>query len=78
MIAAPPRTILEVFENLPEGTLAQLVNNQIIMSPAPTTNHQQTIRKIVMQLNNFVEANDLGEIFCAFGCLFHRAKYIST
>ncbi len=29
----PPRTILEVYENLPEGTLAQLINSHIYISP---------------------------------------------
>lgn len=30
----PPQTLLEVFESLPEGTPAQLVENNIVMSPA--------------------------------------------
>lgn len=61
----PPRTILEVFENLPEGTLAQLINNQIIMSPAPTTSHQRILGKIYNQLSKFIEENSLGETFLA-------------
>ena len=57
----PPRTILEVFQNLPEGTLAQLINNQIIMSPAPTDAHQKVLDKIYRRLGDFVEENKLGE-----------------
>src|SRR5690625_7914130 len=34
-VQQPPRTIREVFESLPEGTLAQLIENQLVMSPAP-------------------------------------------
>lgn len=37
----PPKTLMEVYQQLPEGTLAQLVNNQIIMSPTPTDAHQK-------------------------------------
>lgn len=35
MIQATPRTILEVFESLPEGTMCQLINNNFVMSPSP-------------------------------------------
>src|SRR5437867_1952075 len=61
----PPRTILEVFESLPEGTLAQLINNQIVMSPAPGTPHQRVLGKIYNLLSKFVEENNLGEVFVA-------------
>ena len=30
-----PRTAMEVFEMLPEGTLCQVIDNIIYMSPAP-------------------------------------------
>jgi Uma2 family endonuclease len=57
----PPRTLLEVFEQLPEGTLAQFVNNQIILSPAPTEPHQKILDKIYRRLGDFVEENNFGE-----------------
>lgn len=65
MIQSPPRTILEVFESLPEGTLAQLVNNQLVTSPAPTSKHQRVSRAIFRQLDAFVLAHQLGEVFYA-------------
>lgn len=52
---------MEVFQSLPEGTLAQLINNQIIMSPAPSDAHQKTIDKIYRRLGDFVEKDQLGE-----------------
>jgi Uma2 family endonuclease len=61
----PPRTILEVYQNLPEGTLAQLINNQICMSPSPTNTHQKVLDKIYRRLGDYVEANQLGETRCA-------------
>ena len=33
----PPRTGMEAFELMPEGTRCQLINDYLIMSPAPTT-----------------------------------------
>ena len=36
----PPRTGMEAFELMPEGTLCQLINDILIMSPAPTPSHQ--------------------------------------
>lgn len=61
----PPRTILEVYQNLPEGTLAQLINNQIYMSPAPTTTHQIILGRIFYQLYDFVEKSNNGRVIMA-------------
>ena len=58
----PPRTILEVYQNLPEGTLAQLINNQICISPAPTNTHQKVLGTIFRQLIDFVEKENLGDV----------------
>lgn len=57
----PLQTLLEIFESLPEGTLAQLINNQIVMSPAPSDAHQKVLDKIYRRLGDFVENNSLGE-----------------
>jgi len=58
----PPRTIREVFDGLPEGTLAQLIENQIVMSPSPTDSHQKVLNRINFLLLSFLENNLLGEI----------------
>jgi hypothetical protein len=36
----PPKTLLEVYKNLPERTNAQLIENNLVMSPAPKDIHQ--------------------------------------
>ena len=46
----PPRTIMEVYKNLPEGTLAELIDNVIYMSPSPVYNHQEVLLEIATQL----------------------------
>ncbi len=61
----PPRTGIEAFELMPEGTLCQLINDVLVMSPAPNTPHARTERKIFSQLNNYVEDCKLGEVFFA-------------
>lgn len=58
----PPRTILEVFESLPEGTLCELIDNKIVMPPAPSYEHQGASKIIFRQLDAFVVANDLGDV----------------
>lgn len=61
----PPRTIMEVFENLPEGTLAQLIENVLIISPSPLFIHQKILREIFIPLALFVKEHDLGEVLMA-------------
>lgn len=57
----PPRTMLELYNCLPEGTPVQLINNQLIMSPAPKDRHQKVIDKLYRRLGDFIEKNGLGE-----------------
>lgn len=45
--------------------MCQVINNQLIMSPAPTSKHQQILRNIFRQIDAFVLANHLGEVFFA-------------
>ncbi len=58
----PPRTMYEVWESLPEGTLCQLVNNNLVMSPAPVNAHQVVLNKINYQLLRFLEVTQIGEV----------------
>ena len=56
-----PRTAMEVFEMLPEGTLCQVIDNTIYMSPAPSYEHQRLIMEIAAKIHEFVAAAALGE-----------------
>ena len=58
----PPRTMLEVFKKLPEGLLIQLIENKLIMSPAPATDHQRVLGKIFVLMANYIEKQQLGEV----------------
>lgn len=47
---SPPRTMIEVFKMLPEGTLAELIDNQLHMSPSPKSKQQIVLNEINFQL----------------------------
>lgn len=63
-IKTPPRTIMEVFKMLPEGTLAEIINGSIFMSPSPTTRHQAILRQLTFGIVDFLKRNKKeGEVF---------------
>ncbi len=59
----PPRTLLEVFKMLPEGTCAELIDNSLYMSPAPTTNHQDVVTNLLVALFQYINKKKLGKVF---------------
>jgi len=58
-----PRTAMEVFEMLPEGTRCEVIDNALYMSPSPTTNHQKILLRISSQLDNFLFNKSMGEVY---------------
>ena len=58
----PPTSMLEVWENLPEGTLCQLINNKLIMSPAPQDLHQVVLSDIFVEIALYLRKNNIGQI----------------
>jgi Uma2 family endonuclease len=72
----PPRTGLEAFELLPEGTLCQLINDAIIMSPAPNTPHAIIQSRIFTNVYSHVEKNNLGVVFFAPVDVYLNAKNV--
>jgi Uma2 family endonuclease len=61
-ILHPPKTIYDVWESLPEGTLCQLINNNLIMSPSPLDVHQAVLNDINIALAVYVKKNKLGKV----------------
>ena len=55
----------EDYMNLPEGAPYQLINGELIMSPAPKANHQRVLLKIATQITNFLDHNNIGIIMIA-------------
>ena len=57
-------TYSDMVEKLPESNQSvELWNGEIVMSPAPHPDHQRIVRNFFRQLDQFVEGNDLGEVF---------------
>jgi Uncharacterized protein conserved in cyanobacteria len=64
-IITPPRTAMEVFQMLPEGTLAEVIENQLFMSPSPTPYHQEVSGNLFIDLGLHIRTQKSGKIFCA-------------
>jgi len=58
----PPKSMLEVWESLPEGSLCQLINNKLIMSPAPQNLHQVVAGEIYVEISLYLRKNKIGEV----------------
>lgn len=50
------------YAKLPEGSGYQLVEGEIIMTPAPGRKHQRITGRLYKLLDDFVEQNQLGEV----------------
>ena len=57
--------MMEVFKSLPEGTLTELIDNKLYMSPSPVFNHQVVSKSIVKDLLREVEESNTGQVFYA-------------
>ncbi len=64
-IANPPRTAMDVFKMLPEGTLAEVINNQLLMAASPFGLHQRLLKSLIKTLDSWVEENKWGEVVFA-------------
>ncbi len=69
-ITYPPRTAMAVFKMMPEGTLAEVIENQLYISPAPNPFHQRSSIRLSSAIFSFVEEHGLGEVFSAPTDLF--------
>jgi Uma2 family endonuclease len=49
-------------EKLPPETRAEVVDNELYMSPAPGAEHQRLLKKIFQLLDGYVEAKRVGEV----------------
>ncbi len=52
----------EDYEKLPEGSPFQLIDGELVMTPAPIPYHQQLCKKIFLELSNYIENKKSGEI----------------
>ena len=64
-IQTPPRTAMEVFKILPEGTLCEVINGQLFMSPSPFTQHQLIVMELSSGLHILLKSKKMGYVFMA-------------
>ncbi|XHR94051.1 Uma2 family endonuclease [Mucilaginibacter sp. UC70_90] len=60
-----PATAVDIYRMLPEGTRCEVLYNQLIMTPAPNTDHQFISVKLSALLYNFLEETSKGVILHA-------------
>jgi Uma2 family endonuclease len=65
LISRPPRTIMEVYKMLPEGTLAELIDGNIYMSPAPNSKHQEITTELASYIFIHVKEHVLGKTYAS-------------
>ena len=58
----PPRTIYQVWKNLPEGTLAEIIRNKLSIRPSHTDSHQVVLNSNNFRLYNFLGRSKLGKM----------------
>jgi Uma2 family endonuclease len=58
----PPKTMYQVWETLPEGTLCQLINNNLVMAPAPLDVHQFILNEINIELSLYLRKTKMGYV----------------
>ncbi|MBA2563523.1 MAG: Uma2 family endonuclease [Chitinophagaceae bacterium] len=61
----PPRTAMEVFKLLPEGTLCEVINGQLFMSPSPFTKHQIIVTDLLTDINYYCRKTKIAKAFVA-------------
>ncbi len=51
------------YAKLPEGAPYQLIEGELVMSPAPEEAHQRVEMRFVLDLGNFVTQRELGQVY---------------
>ncbi|MEK7475217.1 MAG: Uma2 family endonuclease [Candidatus Coatesbacteria bacterium] len=60
-----PRRTVDDYLKLPEGTRAELIEGEILMTPSPKLSHQVVSRNLFVHLDSFVRTRGLGEALYA-------------
>jgi Uma2 family endonuclease len=69
-IRRPPRTIMEVYKLLPEGTQAEVIDGNIFMSPIRTAEHQKIVAALTAYMFLYSRERSLGEVYISLFDVF--------
>ncbi|MBI4564929.1 MAG: Uma2 family endonuclease [Planctomycetes bacterium] len=64
-LKAKPRKTVDDYMKLPEGTRAELIEGEILMSPSPRRRHQDAAINLSGILRDFVRSKRLGKVYAA-------------
>ncbi len=65
LAVAEKKYTYEDYLKTPDDVRYELIEGELLMTPAPNTEHQRILRKLGFKMVKFVEENDLGEVFYA-------------
>jgi len=72
-----PRTAVDVYRMLPEGTRCEVIFNELIMLPSPSRKHQLILTKLSSLLFQFLEAQQTGTLLSApFDIYFEQEQSV--
>ena len=57
-----PKTALDIFRLLPEGTLCEVIDNVLYMSPAPKYTHQNLVFLLAKRIDILLGKTNAGEV----------------
>lgn len=57
-----PKTALDVFRLLPEGTSCEVIDNVLYMSPAPKYAHQDLLFLLAKRIDRYTEKTGIGKV----------------
>jgi len=60
----PPRSATEVFNLLPEGTLAEVIGNAIYISQPRSLLHQDALGTLAVAMHQYVKSHQFGKCVC--------------
>ena len=61
--AAPPLTYEDYCLIPDDGKRHEIIDGEEYMSPSPTTSHQRVVLKLLYSLQQYLEENEVGEVF---------------
>jgi Uma2 family endonuclease len=62
VLVSPPRTVMEVFKTLPEGTHAEVIQSTLYIAPSPSPDHQDVAGNLFFEIKLFLKEINLGKV----------------
>jgi len=62
-VQSRPRKTVADYLALPDGVLAELIDGELYVTPAPSPGHQDVVGSLYVHMRAFVESSKLGRVF---------------